>query len=45
MTAEQLARQHLDASLDVPTFWRTTIDRLEPRVALFEEVVAALVCP
>jgi oligoendopeptidase F len=42
MTAEQLARQHLDVALDVPTFWRNTIDRLEPRVAAFEEVVAAL---
>jgi oligoendopeptidase F len=43
MTAEQLARQHLDATLEAPAFWRSTIDRLEPRVAAFEEVVAALV--
>ncbi len=42
MTAEQLARAHLDAALDVPTFWRDTIERLEPRVTAFEEVVAAL---
>jgi len=42
MTAEQLARQHLDAALDTPAFWRNTIDRLEPRVAAFEQVVAAL---
>ncbi len=43
MTAEQLARQHLDAALDGPTFWRSTVDRLEPRVTAFEEVVAAVV--
>jgi oligoendopeptidase F len=43
MSAEQLARQHLDAALDGPDFWRSTIDRLEPRVAAFEEVVAQLV--
>lgn len=42
MTAEQLARRHLDAVLEAPTFWRSTIERLEPRVAAFEEVVAAL---
>ena len=42
MTAEQLARQHLDAALDGPTFWRNTVDRLEPRVTAFEEVVAEL---
>lgn len=40
MTAEQLARQHLDAALDGPTFWRNTVERLEPRVTAFEEVVA-----
>jgi len=39
MTAEQLAREHLAEALDEPTFWRNTIDRLEPRVAAFEEVV------
>ena len=39
MTAEQLARVHLDAALDQPQFWRNTIDRLEPRVAAFEEIV------
>jgi oligoendopeptidase F len=39
MTAEQLAREHLDAALDAPQFWRNTIDRLVPRVAAFEEVV------
>jgi oligoendopeptidase F len=43
MSAEQLARQHLGAALDRPDFWRTTVNRLEPRVALFEEVVAELV--
>ena len=42
MTAEQLARQHLDTALEGPTFWRSTIDRLEPRVAAFEEVVATI---
>ena len=42
MTAEQLARQHLDTALDGPTFWRNTIDRLEPRVVAFEEVVAKI---
>jgi len=42
MTAEQLARQHLDTELEGPTFWRSTIDRLEPRVAAFEEVVATI---
>ncbi len=43
MTAEQLARQHLDTALEGPAFWRSTIDRLEPRVAAFEEVVATVV--
>ncbi len=42
MTAEQLARAHLDAALDTPTFWRNTIERLEPRVAAFEAVVTEL---
>jgi oligoendopeptidase F len=40
LTAEQLARQHLDTTLDAPDFWRSTIARLEPRVADFEGVVA-----
>ncbi|HET6470212.1 MAG TPA: M3 family oligoendopeptidase [Pseudomonadales bacterium] len=39
MTAEQLALTHLDAALDQPQFWRNTVDRLEPRVAAFEEIV------
>jgi len=39
MTAEQLARRHLDAALDQPLFWQNTIERLAPRVAAFEEVV------
>jgi oligoendopeptidase F len=39
MTAEQLARTHLDVELDGPAFWRATIDSLEPRVAAFEALV------
>jgi oligoendopeptidase F len=42
MTAEKLARQHLDEALDGPSFWRNTVNRLEPRVTAFEEVVAEL---
>jgi oligoendopeptidase F len=42
MTAEQLARRHLDVALEGPAFWRSTIERLEPRVAAFEAVVESL---
>jgi len=42
MTAEQLARRHLDVALEGPMFWRSTIARLEPRVAAFEAVVESL---
>ena len=42
MTAEQLARRHLDVTLEGPMFWRSTIERLEPRVAAFEAVVESL---
>jgi len=43
MTAEEIARRHLDASLETPAFWLTTIERLEPRVAAFERLVETLV--
>ncbi|MEM8769545.1 MAG: M3 family metallopeptidase, partial [Pseudomonadota bacterium] len=39
MPAEALAREHLDADLTSPDFWRGTLAALEPRVDLFEEVV------
>ena len=42
MNAEPLARQHLDAALDGPDFWRGTIDRLESRVAAFEALVESI---
>jgi oligoendopeptidase F len=43
MNAEEIARRHLDESLETPQFWLTTIERLEPRVAAFERLVETLV--
>ncbi|MDH3713778.1 MAG: M3 family oligoendopeptidase [Gammaproteobacteria bacterium] len=42
MTAEQLASEHLQVSLDKPAFWEETIASLESRVARFEAVVAEI---
>jgi oligoendopeptidase F len=39
MTAEQLAREHLQVSLDEPAFWEQTVASLETRVAKFESLV------
>ncbi len=39
MTAEELARKHLDADLTQPEFWRDTLRALEPRVDAFAAVV------
>ena len=39
MTAEELAKQHLDADLTAPDFWRDTVEALEPRVENFERLV------
>ena len=39
-SAEALAREHLDADLTDPDFWRGTLAALESRVDLFESVVA-----
>jgi oligoendopeptidase F len=36
MTAEDLARKHLDVALDKPEFWRTTLDSMKARVDVFE---------
>ncbi len=42
MTAEQLAREHLQVSLEEPAFWAQTIERLSARVAEFEALVSEL---
>jgi oligoendopeptidase F len=39
MTAEQLASEHLQVSLDEPAFWEETVASLEARVAKFESLV------
>jgi oligoendopeptidase F len=39
MSAEELARQHLDADLTRPEFWCETLEALTPRVDAFEEVI------
>ena len=39
MTAEEVARRHLDVDLSVPDFWRDAVARLEPRVAAFEDLM------
>ena len=36
MSAEDLARQHLDGDLTTPEFWRETVNALEARVTHFE---------
>ena len=41
MTAEDLARKHLDVDLSEPQFWRDTVALLEPRIDHFERLVAA----
>ena len=41
-TAEVLAQRHLGVDLAEPSFWRDTIARMAPRVAAFEDLVAAL---
>ncbi len=38
MTAEDLARKHLDADLSDKTFWQHTVDALEPRITYFENL-------
>ena len=43
MTAEDLARTHLDADLTKPDFWRETVSMLETRVDYFEGLVDELV--
>jgi oligoendopeptidase F len=40
MTAEELARKHLDADLTAPDFWHNTLEALAPRVDMFAEVMA-----
>lgn len=39
MTAEDLARQHLDVDIRKPAFWEDTLAALEPRVEAFEGVI------
>ena len=39
MTAEDLARKHLDADLTSPDFWGNTLRALEPRVDAFTAVI------
>lgn len=39
MTAEELARKHLDADLTKPDFWLATLAALEPRVDTFAQVM------
>jgi oligoendopeptidase F len=39
MTAEDLARRHLDVDITRPAFWEDTLAALEPRVDAFEGVV------
>jgi oligoendopeptidase F len=39
MTAEALAKKHLDADLTKPEFWCETLDALKPRVDGFEAIV------
>ncbi len=43
MSAEELARRHLDVDLATPAFWQDTVDRIAPRVSAFEELVDRLV--
>jgi len=40
MTAEEVARRHLDSDITQPAFWEDTLAALEPRVDAFEAVVA-----
>jgi oligoendopeptidase F len=40
MSAEDLARKHLDADLTRPEFWHQTLAALEPRVNDFEKVIS-----
>ncbi|NJN50930.1 MAG: M3 family oligoendopeptidase [Gammaproteobacteria bacterium] len=42
LSAEDLARRHLDVDLATPNFWQDTVNRLEPRVAEFERLVGRL---
>ncbi len=42
MTAEDLAQRHLQVDLATPQFWQETVDKLEPRVAAFEQLVDRL---
>ncbi|XOV84846.1 MAG: M3 family oligoendopeptidase [bacterium] len=42
MTAEDLARQHLDADLEQPGFWQDTIDSFTPRIDVFENLLDEL---
>lgn len=39
MTAEALAKKHLDADLTKPAFWCETLEALEPRVDGFEAIL------
>jgi hypothetical protein len=39
MTAEDLARKHLDADLTNPDFWCATLKALEPRVETFADIM------
>lgn len=43
MSAEELARRHLDVDLATPAFWQDTVDRIAPRVTAFEQLVDRLV--
>ena len=42
MTAEDLARQHLDADLEQPEFWQDTVDSLTPRIDTFQALLDEL---
>lgn len=42
MTADQLAREHLNVSLAEPAFWEQTVARLSERVGEFEVLVSEL---
>lgn len=42
MTAEDLARQHLDSDLEQPEYWQNTVDSFTPRIDAFEALLDEL---
>ena len=42
MTAEQLAKRHLDVDLTQEAFWQQTVESLAPRVDAFEALLDEL---